>query len=83
MIYPMRYGLGFMLGSRRTGIFGKDSAHAFGHVGLSNIFCWADPDRQISVALLNTGKPIAALHVVPLLGLLGEIGRVLPKVEGG
>jgi hypothetical protein len=32
------------------------------------------------VALLTTGKPLVAPHVVPLFGLLNDIGRVFPRV---
>ncbi len=82
LIIPIRYGLGFMLGNKRIGPFGTDSERAFGHVGLSNVFCWADPERETSVALLTTGKPIAAPHVVPLLlGFIKGTGSVFSKVE--
>jgi CubicO group peptidase (beta-lactamase class C family) len=82
LFFPLRYSLGFMLGNERIGPFGSDNPHAFGHVGLSNIFCWADPDRSLSVALLTTGKPLASLHVVALFDLIAEIGRVFPKLPG-
>jgi CubicO group peptidase (beta-lactamase class C family) len=80
LIVPIRYGLGFMLGNKRMGPFGGDTEHAFGHVGLSNVFCWADPERQLSVALLSTGKPIAAPHVVPLFRFINGVGRVFGKI---
>jgi hypothetical protein len=38
-------------------LFGADNEHAFGHVGFSNIFSWADPERALSVALCASGKP--------------------------
>ena len=71
--FPVRYSLGFMLGNRHFGILGGDNPFAFGHVGLSNIFTWADPERGISVALNTTGKPIVSPHVIPLFRLLNEI----------
>jgi CubicO group peptidase (beta-lactamase class C family) len=71
--FPVRYSLGFMLGNRHFGILGGDNPFAFGHVGLSNVFTWADPERGISVALHTTGKPIISPHVVPLFRLLNEI----------
>jgi CubicO group peptidase (beta-lactamase class C family) len=80
LLYPLRYGLGFMLGSKRVGPFGRDNPYAFGHIGFSNVFCWADPERELSVALLTTGKPVVALHVIPLFDLIGEIGKVFPKL---
>jgi CubicO group peptidase (beta-lactamase class C family) len=83
LFMPLRYGLGFMLGNSGVGPFGRDNEHAFGHIGLSNVFCWADPERDISVALLNTGKPVATPHVVPLWSFLTGISEVFPKIEEG
>ena len=75
---PIRYGLGFMLGGA-VSLFGVDNPAAFGHLGLSNVIGWADPDREIAVALLNNGKPVLSTHVVPLAQLLVEIGRAFPR----
>jgi CubicO group peptidase (beta-lactamase class C family) len=75
---PIRYGLGFMLGGA-VSLFGTDNPAAFGHLGLSNVIGWADPDREIAVALLNNGKPVLSAHVVPLAQLLVEIGRAFPR----
>ncbi len=47
LLIPLRYGLGPMLGDDPVGIFGPSTGRAFGHVGLSNIFPWADPEREI------------------------------------
>lgn len=79
LFMPLRFGLGPMLGDSPVGIFGRDTSKAFGHVGLSNIFPWADPEREISVALLTTGKPILSVHAVRLVQLLGAIGRAFPR----
>ena len=81
LFVPIRYGLGFMLGNRRAGPLGSDNEFAYGHVGLSNIFTFADPERQLSVALLTTGKPILSPHVIPLFGFLNGLGTVFPKIE--
>jgi CubicO group peptidase (beta-lactamase class C family) len=78
---PIRYGLGFMLGSGGISLFGSDNENAFGHVGFTNIFSWADPDRQISVALCASGKPVVSLHAVRLLQWLSAIGTAFPKVS--
>jgi CubicO group peptidase (beta-lactamase class C family) len=80
LMTPIPYGLGFMLGSRSVGLFGFDNPLAFGHLGLSNVFTWADPERRLSVALLTTGKPILGAHIVPLVGLLRDLGRHFPKI---
>jgi CubicO group peptidase (beta-lactamase class C family) len=75
---PIRYSLGFMLGAR-VSLFGTDNPAAFGHLGLSNVIAWADPEREIAVALTNSGKPILGRHVVVLAQLLQEIGRAFPR----
>jgi len=77
---PLRYGLGFMLGGRWLSPYGPDTPEAFGHVGLSNIFSWADPERQIAVAILTSGKPLLTLDVARIFQLMLEIGRACPKV---
>lgn len=73
---PLRYGSGLMLGDRPFGIFGPNTPRAFGHLGFTNIFAWADPARQLSVALLTSGKPVVSTHMVRLLQLLVEINRL-------
>lgn len=75
---PIRYSLGFMLGGR-VSLFGLDNPAAFGHLGLSNVMGWADPEREIAVALCNNGKPILGIHVIPFVQLLVEIGRAFPR----
>lgn len=66
MMIPMRFSAGLMLGGNPVGLWGQQSRHAFGHVGLINKFCWADSARDISVSLLNNGLPIFA-HQLPAL----------------
>lgn len=77
--FPVRYSLGFMLGNSLYGLLGGDNPHAFGHVGLFNIFTWADPERGISVAILTTGKAIMSPHVIPLVQLINEINRTFSR----
>ena len=77
---PIRYGLGFMLGGKGPNLFGYDNPLAFGHVGFSNIFGWADPQRRLAVALMASGKPVVSSHAVRLIQLLVEIGRAFPKI---
>lgn len=78
---PMRYSAGFMLGGSPVGMYGPDTAYAYGHLGLSNVMCWADPARDISVALLNTGKPILSNHILALFRLLFRISGQCPQVR--
>lgn len=78
---PMRYSPGFMLGGSPAGIYGRNSHYAYGHLGLSNVFTWADPQRDISVAILNSGKPVIGSHLAALPGLLFSIARNCPPVR--
>lgn len=76
LILPIRYGLGFMLGAPRFSLYGPDTGDAFGHIGFSNVITWADPARQISAALLTSGKPIIYTGLIQLWNLLSTIGEV-------
>lgn len=78
---PMRYSPGFMLGGKPANLYGRDAEYAYGHVGLSNVFCWADPERDIAVSLLSTGKPVLGTHIPALLRLLSSIPEHCPKVR--
>lgn len=69
LLLPMRYSMGMMLGNNPVGMYGPMTRKAYGHLGLSNIFCWADPERDTSVALLTTGKALLGPHL-PALGML-------------
>lgn len=80
LLAPMRYALGPMLGSNPIGIFGPNSGQAFGHLGFSNILCWADPERDISVSFLNTGKSVLGTHLPALANVLYQISKHCPKV---
>jgi CubicO group peptidase (beta-lactamase class C family) len=76
---PLRYGLGFMLGGDLFSLFGLDTSQAFGHLGLTNVVAWADPERSLSAAVVTSGKPFLDVEVVRLYQLLLAIGRELPK----
>lgn len=82
LLIPMRYSMGMMLGSSPVGMFGPRTSQAYGHLGFSNIFCWADPSREISVALLTTGKALVGPHLLPLGRLLNTISREFPRGSG-
>lgn len=77
---PMRWGTGYMLGSKRFGPFGRDAEGAFGHTGLTDIAMWADPQRALSVAVVSSGKPSghpeAKRYPALLNAINAEIGRV-------
>lgn len=72
---PMRFSAGFMLGGSPVGMYGLHTDSAFGHVGFSNIFCWADPQRDISVSLLSTGKPVIGNHILALPKMMQAISK--------
>jgi len=78
--FPIRYGLGFMLGGHAPNLFGYDNPHAFGHVGFTNTFSWADPERRLAVAILASGKPVISAHTIRLVQLFAEITRAFPKI---
>lgn len=73
LLAPLRYSHGMMLGSNPVGLYGPMTGRAFGHLGFSNIFCWADPERDISVSLLTSGKPVIGLHLPALAMLLSTL----------
>lgn len=79
LMLPMRFSPGLMLGNRPAGLWGPHSEEAFGHVGLINKFCWADPARDISVSLLNTGLPIVAHHLPALAKFVYTVCRSFPR----
>ena len=54
---PLRWGTGYMLGSKRFGPFGRGAPAAFGHLGLVNCAIWTDPERGLSAGLISSGKP--------------------------
>ncbi len=76
---PLRCSPGMMLGGAPYGLYGPHTGQAFGHVGLINTFIWADPERNLTVSLLTTGKPLVAHNLPPLLQLLREVNRRVPR----
>jgi CubicO group peptidase (beta-lactamase class C family) len=80
LVLPMRHGLGFMLGADLLSLFGPDTSHAFGHLGFTNIFTWADPDRDLAVALLTSGKPFISPDVIRLYEFLLRLQWAFGKV---
>lgn len=81
LLVPMRYALGPMLGHNPVGLFGPQTGQAFGHLGFSNILCWADPQRDISVSFLTTGKSVVGTHLVQFANVLRHISAQCPKID--
>lgn len=73
LLLPMHYSEGMMLGGPMS-LYGPFTTGAYGHLGFMNILGWADPRRDISCALLVTGKAILGPHLVPWMKLLTTIG---------
>ena len=76
---PMRWGTGYMLGSRRFGPFGRDAATAFGHTGLTNIAIWTDPARGLAAGLVSSGKPGRHPESGRYTALLNRITALIPR----
>ncbi|MCG8393078.1 MAG: beta-lactamase family protein [Pseudomonadales bacterium] len=75
LFLPLNFSSGFMLGNRGMGMFGPGAPRAFGHLGFISIYCWADPQRALSGALLTTGKGVIGPHLPALFGLQHTINR--------
>lgn len=75
---PIRYALGFMLGGRWLSLYGPDTEHAYGHLGFTNVVCWADPARRLSAALMTSGKPVIYPEIYYVHEVLRQIGLACP-----
>ncbi|HEY7776102.1 MAG TPA: serine hydrolase, partial [Kineobactrum sp.] len=82
LFIPMRFSAGLMLGDEPFGIWGPNSREAFGHLGLINKFAWADPQRDLSAALLTSGLPIIGHHIPALVQVMRGIGNTIPIRNG-
>ncbi|ASK33385.1 hypothetical protein CEK62_02780 [Alcanivorax sp. N3-2A] len=76
LMLALNFSAGFMLGNRGISLFGPAAPRAFGHLGFISIYCWADPQRKLSGALLTTGKGLIGPHLPALLSLQHTINRV-------
>jgi len=76
---PLRYGMGFMLGGRWASFFGSNTQYAFGHLGFINVVAWADPQRDITVSLMTTGKPFLYPEITRFLAIPRVIATYCPS----
>ncbi len=82
LMMPIPLSMGFMLGLRSFGFYGPRTANAYGHLGFTNVLGWADPDRDISVAFMNTGKPLLSARMWAWLNVTRVIGTRIPRDRG-
>jgi CubicO group peptidase (beta-lactamase class C family) len=80
--FPTRFGYGLMLGAQLLSMYGRDTQHAFGHLGFTNMLGWADPERAISVAMMSNGKPGLYPEMARFYLLMQRITSEAPKVPG-
>jgi CubicO group peptidase (beta-lactamase class C family) len=78
--FPTRFGYGLMLGARVLSLYGRDTQHAFGHLGFTNMLAWADPERALACAVMTNGKPILYPELPRFYGLMQRITAEAPKV---
>ncbi|MBO0679933.1 lipase LipE [Mycolicibacterium sp. S2-37] len=77
-LMPLRWGIGYMLGSKRFGPFGRNAPAAFGHTGLTDIAVWADPARDLAAAVISSGKPGRHREANRYPALLDRINAEIP-----
>lgn len=78
--FPTRFSYGMMLGAQLLSLYGRDTQHAFGHLGFTNILAWADPERATAVAVVTNGKPLLYPDVPRFYNLMQRITSEAPKV---
>jgi CubicO group peptidase (beta-lactamase class C family) len=79
--FPTRFSYGLMLGARVLSLYGRDTQHAFGHLGFTNILAWADPERATACAVITNGKPTLYPELPRFFGLTQKITSEMPKVD--
>lgn len=75
LMIPLRFSAGMMRGNPGMSVFGPGAPKAFGHLGFLTIVCWADPQRELSGALLTTGKGLLGTHMPHMLRLQQVINQ--------
>src|SRR5436305_2983557 len=80
--FPTRFGFGLMLGAQLLTLYGRDTQHAFGHLGFTNMLGWADPERGLACAVMTNGKPVLFPELPRFYGLVQTITSSAPKVQG-
>lgn len=78
---PIKYSQGFMLGRKYLSMYGNDTPQAFGHIGFINVVGYADPERDISVGIMNSGKPGLSTKIIKFMTLMNTISETIPKCK--
>ncbi len=82
LIAPIRQSMGFNLGSRYASMFGVPTPRLFGHLGFTAVYTYADPERDISLGLMTSGKPVVAPGALSIFKLLQTIAYSCPRDWG-
>ncbi|MCV7172797.1 beta-lactamase family protein [Mycobacterium manitobense] len=82
-LMPLRWGTGYMLGSKRFGPFGRNAPSAFGNLGLTNVAVWADPERGLAAGLVSSGKPGQHKEANRYTALMDRIAEEIPRGGAG
>lgn len=77
---PIAFSYGYMLGGKVISLYGPNTTKAFGHLGWINIMGWADPERNLSVGLITTGKSVLYPELVRFWEIGHRIGLEAPPV---
>jgi CubicO group peptidase (beta-lactamase class C family) len=80
--FPTRFGYGLMLGAQLLSLYGRDTQHAFGHLGFTNMLAWADPERALACAVMTNGKPTLYPELPRFYLLMQKITSCAPKIPG-
>ena len=80
--FPTRFSYGLMLGAQLLSLYGRDTQHAFGHLGFTNMLGWADPERGSAAAIMTNGKPVLYPEMARFYLLAQRITSEAPKVAG-
>lgn len=68
-----------MLSGDVFGFYGPMTPKAFGHLGFTTCLAWADPERDLSAALMTTGKPFITPELVIWLNIMRTIAARIPR----
>lgn len=79
LFLPVPYSAGFMLSGDLVGFYGPMTPRAFGHLGFTTCLAWADPERDLSAALMTTGKPFITPELVVWLNIMRTIAMRIPR----